>query len=81
MTVPSTTIRVTLTQRDRLRYLAEARASTMADTLDAALEALRRDQFFRSMAEAEAALRLDQAGWADYIAERDAWLDADLVDK
>ena len=53
----------------------------MADTLDDALEALRRDQFYRGMAEAEAALRLDQAGWADYIAERDAWLDADLVDK
>ena len=53
----------------------------MADTLDAALEALRRDQFFRRMAEAEAALRLDQAGWAGYIAERDAWLDADVVDK
>ena len=81
MTGSSTTIRVTLTQRDRLRQLAEQRASTMADTLDDALEALRRDQFYRGMAEAEAALRLDQAGWADYIAERDAWLDADLVDK
>ena len=53
----------------------------MADTLDDALEALRRDQFYRNMAHAEAELRLDQAGWAEYIAERDAWLDADLVDK
>lgn len=75
----TTTIRVTLTQRDRLRQLAEQRASTMADTLDDALEALRREQFYRTMADAEAALRRDPSGWAEYISERDAWLDADLA--
>jgi len=77
MTQPSTTIRVTLKQRDRLRALAEQRASTMADTLDDALEALRRDQFYRDMAEAEEALRADPVGWSQYVSERNAWLDAD----
>lgn len=51
----------------------------MTDTLDAALEALRREQFYRSMATAEAALRSDPAAWADYLSERDAWLGADLT--
>lgn len=50
----------------------------MADTLDDALEALRRDDFYREMAEAEARLRSDPARWAEYLAERDAWLEADL---
>jgi hypothetical protein len=50
----------------------------MSDTLDAALEALRREEFYRSMAEAEAALRADPAAHAEYLAERDAWLEPDL---
>lgn len=49
----------------------------MADTLDAALEALRRDLFYRAMAEAESALRSRPDEWARFVAERDAWLDAD----
>jgi len=49
----------------------------MADTLDDALEALRRDQFYRDMAEAEEALRADPVGWSQYVSERNAWLDAD----
>ncbi len=51
----------------------------MADTLDDALEALRRDQFYRAMADAEAALRGDPAAWAHYAAEREAWLNPDLA--
>lgn len=50
----------------------------MADTLDAALEALRRDQFYRRMAESEVALRSYPADWSRYVAERDEWLNADL---
>jgi hypothetical protein len=79
MTAASTTIRVSVDQRERLRELATERSSTMTDTLDAALEALRRDRFYRSMAAAEAELRSDPAVWADYLAERDAWLGADLT--
>lgn len=78
MTSSSTTIRVSHEQRERLRRLAAQRSSSMSDTLDAALEALRRDEFYRSMADAEAALRADPAAYTEYLAERDAWLDADL---
>ena len=53
MTPTSTTIRVSIEQRERA--LAEQRASTMADTLSDALEALRRNEFYSEMARAEAA--------------------------
>lgn len=52
----------------------------MADTLDDALEAVRRDQFSQEMAQVEAALRDDPAAWSQYIAERDAWFNPDLAD-
>lgn len=51
----------------------------MADTLDDALEALRRDRFYEAMAQAEADLRSDPERWAAYISERDGWLTADLT--
>lgn len=51
----------------------------MADTLDDALEALRRDRFYEAMAQAEADLRSDPERWAAYVSERDAWLTADLT--
>lgn len=49
----------------------------MAQTLDAALESLRREDFYRRMASAEADLRSDVGGWDDYAAERDEWLEPD----
>ena len=51
----------------------------MADTLDAALESLRRQRFYEEMAEAESRLQADPAAWAAYSTERDSWLDADLT--
>ena len=79
MTISSTTtIRVTTKQRDRLRDLAAHRDASMTETLDAALEALRRDHFYASMAVAEEALRADPESFAAYVRERDAWLNADL---
>ncbi len=75
----STTIRVSVAQREQLRRLSDQRESSMAETLDAALEALRRDQFYRDMAESQALLRAEPAEWAAYIAERDAWLNHDLA--
>lgn len=78
MTQPSTTIRVSLDQRERLRKLAEQRETSMADTLDAALEALRRDQFYRSMADAEGRLRSDPERWSAYLEERETWFNTDL---
>ncbi len=79
MTAPSTTIRVSLEQRQLLRELAKERQSTMATTLDDALEALRRDQFYRNMASAEQHLQSDPEQWASYVQERDTWLNADLA--
>ncbi|MCC5951589.1 MAG: hypothetical protein JJU45_05785 [Acidimicrobiia bacterium] len=65
-------------QRDRLRRLAKARDSTMAETLDAALESLRRERFYDEMAAAERRLRDDPVVWERFVAERDAWLNPDL---
>ena len=79
MTVSSTTIRVSMEQRERLRRLAEDRDSTMAETLDAALESLRRGRFYEEMATAEQQLRADPAAWDTYVRERDAWLNPELV--
>jgi len=79
MTTASTTIRVSRQQRERLRSLAEGRGATMSATLDDALEALRRLDFYAKMAAAEYDLRADPAAWADYLAERDSWLEPDLA--
>ncbi len=79
MTTASTTIRVRVDQRERLRSLADDLGATMSDTLDAALESLRRQRFYEEMASAESRLRTDQAAWAAYVLERDAWLNADLT--
>jgi predicted transcriptional regulator len=78
MTSLSTTIRVTVEQRERLRRLAEQGSRSMADTFDAALESLRREQFYQQMADAELRLRNDPESLADYTADRDLWLNADL---
>jgi predicted transcriptional regulator len=78
MTVSSTTIRVSTDQRERLRRLAEERNATMADTLDAALESLRREHFYEAMAAAEQRLRSDAEAWDTYVCERDLWLNPDL---
>ena len=51
----------------------------MTETLDDALDALRRDQFYRSMTTAEAELRSDPDAYLEYVAERDSWLGAELV--
>ncbi len=53
----------------------------MADTLGEALSALRRERFYRDMADAEATLRNDPEAWANYVAERDVWLNPDLAAK
>ncbi len=79
MTARSTTIRVSTEQRERLRQLASERSSTMADTLDAALESLRRERFYEEMAAAERRLGSDPDALAVYVDERDAWLSPDLT--
>lgn len=46
---------------DLLRRLAEDRDASMTDTLDAALESLRRERFYEEMAASEQRLRADPA--------------------
>jgi predicted transcriptional regulator len=81
MTSMSTTIRVRVDQRERLRRLAEEHDATLADTLDAALESLRRQRFYENMAKAESRLRSDPKAWAAYAADRDAWLNPELASR
>ena len=52
----------------------------MTETLDAALESLRRERFYEEMAAAEASLRVDPESWTRYASERDAWLNPDLAE-
>ncbi len=70
---------VSTEQRDRLRQMAEKRNTSMAEAFDAALEALRRNEFYAEMARAEANLRSDPVAWRAFIAERDAWLNPDIA--
>lgn len=51
----------------------------MSSTLDEALEALRRIDFYAQMAAAERDLRDDPVQWAAYVGERDEWLGPDLA--
>jgi predicted DNA-binding protein len=78
MTEKSTTIRVSVLQRERLRTLAQDGGRSMTETFDAALEALRREDFFRAMADAEIRLQAEPERLATYARERDQWLGADL---
>ena len=75
----STTIRVSHAQRSKLKGLAERRSSSMTETLDAALEALRRNEFYRLMADTELELRSDAEAWAGFAHDRNQWLGAKLT--
>ena len=74
----TTTIRVSESLREQLRRVAERRQTSMIDTLADALDALRRDEFFQAMANAEAALRANPDAWASYQAESAAWTREEL---
>lgn len=50
----------------------------MTSTLDAALDALKREVFYSQMAEAESRLQADPKEWNAFIQERDEWLEAPL---
>lgn len=53
----------------------------MSATLDDALEALRRLDFYTQMATAERDLREDADRWESYLRERDEWLGPDLASR
>jgi hypothetical protein len=72
-------IRISVEQDSRLRSLAEQRLTSMAEVLDAALDASQRDQFGRAVMSPENELRADPAARRGYESERDEWLGAELT--
>ena len=54
-----------------------ARATSLSATFDAALEALRRHDFYQAMAAAAAAA--PAAEFRDHLNKRDDWLTADIT--
>jgi len=58
--------------------LAEQRGTSMSETFNAAVKALRREVFYEQMAQAETALRADEDAWLAFVDERSQWLDAGL---
>ncbi len=69
----STTIRLPVELRERLRKVSQDRHASLTDTLRDALEALRREEFYESLARSEAELRADPAAWSEYLAEAEMW--------
>lgn len=68
----STTIRVDLETRDRLREIAEDERRPIIEVARDAAEALRRQRFAQQVREDYARLRADPEAWADYLAEAEA---------
>lgn len=65
----STTIRVDVSTRDRLRAIAERRGSSLTDVVRDAARELERKEFARTVREDYARLRADAEAWSDYVAE------------
>ena len=73
MTLPTTTIRVSLKTRDRLHELARRSGVSMQEVVDQALDLYRRQQVLSATNAAYAALRADADAWQTYQAERAEW--------
>jgi predicted transcriptional regulator len=69
----STTIRLDVTTRDRLRAIAERRRTSLTETLEAAVRELERKELALQVKADYARLRADPEAWADYVAELDAY--------
>lgn len=65
----TTTIRVDVETRDRLRAIAEAEGRPLGEIFRAAAESLERERFARRVRDEYARLRADPEEWADYLAE------------
>ena len=70
-------IRVDQQTRDRLAALAEQDHRTLGEEVSHMVE---RESMAREFRAAYARLMADSEAWADYVGERDEWLDADLTD-
>lgn len=68
----TTTIRVDIDTHAKLVDLSAASGVSLMETVREAAEALHRQRFAHQVAGEMAALRRDEAGWADYLAEAEA---------
>lgn len=73
----ATTIKVSTATRDRLKRHAHQAGDSLGDHIDRLLDAAEREERFAAMRTRIAAMT--DAERADYVAERDLWLDADLA--
>jgi hypothetical protein len=69
----TTTVRIEVGTREKLRDLAERRSEAMQETLAAAVERLFREQFFAELDEDYARLRQDPVLWQQELDERAEW--------
>ena len=67
----TTTIRVDTATHAELLELSEQAGTSLFDTVRAATQALRRQQFAASVSEELQALREDPEAWSSYLAEAD----------
>ena len=75
----STTIRVSLETRDKLKEITERTGESMQSVVDRAIEELRRRDFWDRTNSAFAALRKDDDAWRAEQKERSEW-DQTLAD-
>ena len=75
----TTTVRVHVETRDKLRELAELTGRAMPDLLADSVVRLERELFFDRANVAFAALRANPEAWRDELEERVAW-DTTLMD-
>jgi hypothetical protein len=73
------TVPISEASHQLLKELAERTGQTMADVLDKALDAYRRQVFFEQLNAGYAEMRADPEAWAEHLAERKLW-DATLMD-
>jgi predicted transcriptional regulator len=71
----ATTIRVSVKTRDRLADIARKEGRAMTEVLNEAIADYEQKLFWQTLNEQiERTQREDPEGWAEYLAEREAWL-------
>ncbi|MDX2178205.1 MAG: hypothetical protein SFV18_01350 [Bryobacteraceae bacterium] len=73
MTIESPTIRISPKSKVILRDLAKREGKPMQTVLDDAIDRYRREKLLDDANAAYAKLRANPGGWADELAERQAW--------
>ena len=68
----TTTVRISKRARAKAEAVAAATNRSMASVIEDAVDAYRRDVFWRQYEEGIDGLRRDPEAWADYVGERDA---------